>query len=547
MIGTTPKLVTAWGAGDAARKERAEKRRQWPLVRLWDAEMAIIGRVHGEISASFTWVKNEAGPGKIVLPSKHWLVSKVVDVWGRPKENIVITVDKDGARWSGVLKKGEVVKSDNGERRVILNFLHDFHLLQKVYAWSNPFLPATVQFPRYWWLIGPAVWTLKSTLFANLMRLERALWKLPDEPFDVAQWGKDVSQWQIAVKPTRFVEDKTPTIMVASRFRTWTAMAQHALDDCGLVVECRRWLTGDPEPWAGYTPRNGQLIVDILDKSGKWSEDGYGLFGTLGGKIRRAVRGVEANQIDETETLTTDLPDPVEYFFDNWLSTTPAKPFVVYRDGALTGVESASFTWEPATAVQIVGGGKSMAGVNEAVSAAIIMAGNLAGTFIMQPGLGAVADTLLKPLYTDVFLAWYAARARDRIEKAGWVKPWEHYATGSENVFSLSGVMAMRAGFWETRARTGHQLKIRDGAPWFIGDRGQGHFFLGDRVASTLEELPDNRMIVEEVSQLELAWDRDHFGWEALLGDPRSNEDPIAKISRQISTVFENLHNQGVI
>ncbi len=32
---------------------------------------------------------------------------------------------------------------------------------------------------------------------------------------------------------------------------TWYRMAESTLEDAQLMVVCRRWLTGDPQPWPG--------------------------------------------------------------------------------------------------------------------------------------------------------------------------------------------------------------------------------------------------------------------------------------------------------
>jgi hypothetical protein len=31
------------------------------------------------------------------------------------------------------------------------------------------------------------------------------------------------------------------------------------------MVVCRRWLTGDPQPWPGFTPRHGALVIEDHD------------------------------------------------------------------------------------------------------------------------------------------------------------------------------------------------------------------------------------------------------------------------------------------
>jgi hypothetical protein len=53
------------------------------------------------------------------------------------------------------------------------------------------------------------------------------------------------------------------------------------------MVVCRRWLTGDPQPWPGFTPRHGALVIDIVDKSGYYS--GTGTSGTIFDGLTRTI------------------------------------------------------------------------------------------------------------------------------------------------------------------------------------------------------------------------------------------------------------------
>ena len=42
-------------------------------------------------------------------------------------------------------------------------------------------------------------------------------------------------------------------------------------------------------------------------------------------------------------------------------------------------------------------------------------------------------------------------------------------------------------------------------------------------------------MVVEQVSSLTFAWDRDSMGWDIELGDPRSGESGLDRIIREIT------------
>lgn len=542
------RLESVWGQGQDQRNKRIQGRRQKPVVRLWDGDWKFTGQVDGELDGSFGWKLNDTGPGSLTLPLHHWLAKWILDVDGRTTDNVHVTVDKDGARWGGRMRRLKLVKDEDGTRYAELPFLHDYEELKRIQLWSNPFLPAGVQFPRAATMAGPSAWTLKAILLMNLRRLYGSSWRMPADPLDSSQWGSaDFSNWPIVVAPGRLVDDSTPWTIVSSRFKFWHDLAESTLGDAELMVECRRWLSGDPDPWPGANLRNGTLVIDIVDKSGRWSEDGHGSRGNIFDGISRTITNIAGNLIDDEQVLINEPHEVAEYREPGRLGTDSRQPFVTYRDGSITGVEAAEFVWEPAQATRITGGGHSMPGVNEGLSAAVQLVGNSLGQFVFVPTAGTIADTFLRPIYSDTLLAWMSLESPVRVMRAGWSHYKEHFARGSDRAYTISGLVAMREGFWETRPRTSHQLQIADGAPWFVGERGHGHFFLGDRISSTVMGLPEGKLIVEQVSDLTFSWDRQHMGWDITLGDPRSGESPTARALRKISQLMSSVHDLGVI
>ncbi|MFE7799002.1 hypothetical protein [Nocardia sp. NPDC057440] len=131
-----------------------ERRIKRPLVRMWDGDWNLVGEVYNEISAKFTLPENETGIGTIELPARYYLSRWLTDVDARSTDNVFITVDKDGARWAGMLDDLVGSKDDTGNRIVKVIFKSDFEHLKHILAYSNPFLPPEIQFPRLWLLFA---------------------------------------------------------------------------------------------------------------------------------------------------------------------------------------------------------------------------------------------------------------------------------------------------------------------------------------------------------------------------------------------------------
>lgn len=121
------------------RRERDRVRREPPLVRLWDGDWNLRGRVAGEFEGHFEWKLNDTGAGMIVLPAEHHLAVWAAEYWNRRDcRNIHVTVDKDGARWGGRLDSVKTEQNEDGDRTVTLSFLHDFEELKHLLCGPTP-------------------------------------------------------------------------------------------------------------------------------------------------------------------------------------------------------------------------------------------------------------------------------------------------------------------------------------------------------------------------------------------------------------------------
>lgn len=552
----TKQLDDIAAAAQQQQDERDYKRAQKPWIRLWDGDWDFIGTADDVVEGSFEWRLNDTGGAHLVIPLDSWIAEKLSALRTRDKaRNVHVTIDKDGARWSGRMDSMNLRKDRDGTRELELHFLHDYEELKHVLVWPNPFLPDAVQFPRAYTTVGPARWTLKMALFLNLWRLHGDLWKFNDDPLDYRTWTDAVNPlaWPVQVKPDSIIGDETPWVVLSSRMKTWHELAKPILDDAHLSVECHRWLEGDPPLHDGalidLKPRHGALIVDIVDKSGYWNNQGTALIGNIfTGMIRTAQ-----NVVNDVETKHDILPNPNsdtmprEYRIGKALGTVPTHPYVTYREGATTGVESSNFSWQPATATQTVVGGHSAYGVNEAISASIVLAGNYLGNTVFLPTAGVIADTALKPIYADTILAWNAKKHYGRARELGWSRYAEHFADGADKAYTINAVWALRKGFWETREQVSHRLQLQDGAPWFIGQNGQGHFFLGDRIGATIAGLGDDNIVVEQVTKISYDFDRDRRGWQAVCGAPDGQQSALQRVVGKVNNVTQAVHQLGVI
>lgn len=365
------------------RRAKQEMQRLAPvLTRLWDGDMKLRGVVAGERKGEFEFIENDTGSASLELSLDHYLAKWVMNHKGRAKRNVIVTFDKQGARWAGTMDHYKVVKTKEGDRYLEIVFKHDYEQVKHVLCWANPFLRPEVQFPKLWVLFGPAKWCLLLTLFVNLLRLETSLWTLPDNPLDPTEWmplSFNPAFWRNIVKPFPIIGDNSNLAIVFSRFQSWHDIAKKVLEDAQLTVVCRRYLKGeDPHPFSELSGelgveiiedlfslipiRHGCLVWDIVDNSGWGSETAFG--GSLLVGFLRAVVNIASDGTTEgVDVFTGDPTFPGEYYNPWFLGTSPKAPWVVFEEGPLTGIESSEFTYYEATITSVVGGGHSMPGV----------------------------------------------------------------------------------------------------------------------------------------------------------------------------------------
>ncbi|MBF6428686.1 phage tail protein [Nocardia cyriacigeorgica] len=522
-----------------------------PLVRLWDGDWNFRGEVYNEIEASFQVISNETGKGTIVLPASYYLSRWMTDVDARAgHKNIFITVDYQGTRWSGALDELRQEKDETGYRTVTATFLHDYEHLKHIIAYSNPFLPPEIQFPRLWIMFGPAKWALKLTLLVNLMRLENNMWTLPDDPLkpDNPSWfDLTMSQWSQAVTPLTFEDDHSVFAIVHSRFKNMHDASKKIVADAQLTWEPRRYLDGDPPPWPGANLRHGCLVWDLVDHSGWDEETSFG--GNIFTGLIRAFTTIGSDGMTEGIDVINDPTFPAEYSQPGYLGTIPRAPGIILRDGKRTGVQTNSFKYQPASDVGVVTGGHSMPGVNELISASIQMAGDLIAAMIGIPPVGGAADAILKPLYTDTILAFMKWKDIGRAQDLGWSHFHETWGEGADRAYTLAALIALRTGMWRTRERTSHTVTVADGCEGLrIGQNGRGNCWLGTRIGTTVKDWgKPGRVYVDRVSELVLSYSRkDSPAFKITIGQ-RPDEDPILKGLEMIQEIFSIAQELGVL
>ena len=544
-MSSTP-LMTIYETCVAEREARENTRYSKPFVRIWDAQWNLLGIARDYLALEAMMKLNDVGEAKLVLHPESSLAQAMMATADAPvARSVFITIDKNGIRFSGRMR-GYQISTNRKKQTVMFNFLDDMADLKSIIVWPNPFLPAGIQAPKYWTWFGPLRYGLKLTLFCNFLRISGNLWNIPDNPLDPLTWVEGIvpSQWPNLVQPGSLLGDGSEWGVISSRMDDFFAIAKDLCDEHGLMITYRRYLESDPNPLP-FPMRNGQCMWDIVEKGNMLGETALG--GNIATGLIRSVQRYTDDLLDTTiETVLNPVTPPEYSQKGRTLFTLKKAPYVILRHNY--GLADLTYTREAAGPIQVVTGGHSAPGVNELIGLPIKLVGNILGAII--PGLdtlGDIADSLLKDIYEDVFLAFAKIKSPIRAVQEGWNPVEEAFITAPGKSYTLSMALTLARGFYQTREKASHTVNIGDGAPYVVGANGEGHFGLGDRIGA---EIPfrGGRVVVEQVQQLSLKHDaKTPPTWLVKLGDPHVDEMPLDRLFRDTGKLYKAVRNLGVI
>lgn len=555
------RCAAAVAAVDDRRVQMEFERLTAPEIRLWDGLINLQFVVRSE--NGYKWVDNEndTGQGSIEIDAVHPEAQWLWDIQGRKDRgetiDVLVTVDYVGRRWSGFLDNVKMSTDDLGVSKVTANFLSDYEQLKARDLWATPVTPAGFQPFKTFMLGGPTHWALGTALKLNLARAHG--WVSGLNLFDpLADGDADYRDWPIVLKPLSYqqaVGDEVVTGLVLSRFKTFHEAAEAMLHDADITLRWRRYMVGDEPPWPGAQVSYGTLVIWFEDNTSDLAPlttgsimDGIGQLVRIW--VSALVEGIGGGSlpIENSEQSITGLPEVPEYQEPGYLGTDPRRPYVLYTADA-PGLVSQEATIRLARYHRLTGGGHSMPGVNELISAAVQAMGDALAAipFAPIPPLGGVADALLKPFYEDTILAFMTVYLTYRAQYLSKYSLYEMWVEGADQAYTLSATMVMREAVRATETVYSAEQEIIDGGPWWIGAPGHGHFDLGNRVLTQTRGDRSGRIHAPRVKSLELSAERGKRPSFAIKLGSKDPEDAFGRAMKRLQKLVSGMKSLGVI
>lgn len=509
--------------------KRTRVMRARPYMRIWDKNWNFKAVLLGEISATFEEKLNDTGTGEVKLfgthPLKDWLINELDQ-----DEDVHLTVDVPGKRWSGKAQTIGYSSDDKGTTILTLTFLHEYEHMKKMVCYANPLLPPEFQYPKLYLYAGPSIDAIKTMIFLNLRRRFAAFWSLPSQIWDGSNWLSNMNpnNWPIIVVPNNFFTDTSPWTVLTTRFGVLHDTIAPTLADAKLHLTAKRWLPGDPQPAPGhYFLTRPTLVIDVVEKSGV-----NGPSGTVFDGLLKLASTLLSDGVQEVITQGPMGPPPVQYTNPGFFGTVNSYPWVSWRNGmktGLTGIQTWDMTIHKALASTVVTGGKSPQWVNGAIK---LLLNGVLGYLGMLFGNPALALGIFDSQVEDVFLAFHRVENLQRQARMGYNNYGEHWENDQGTGFSLSALQAIRVGMWSTRAYTSFKITVINGAPYWVGR----HFDLGDRVSAEIGDT--GQLYVDNVFGLTLSWSRtEDPAWQIQIGNGEAEEMPGSILARQVEQI----------
>ncbi|ASN72807.1 hypothetical protein 7S6_8 [uncultured Caudovirales phage] len=532
-----------------------------PVIKLWDGNIGLQHVVRCENEYDWLDVENDTGPGIVKIDADFEEGQYLWDIKGRKDRgetiDVLVTVDYVGRRWSGFLDEVTMETNDLGQSIVTANFLSDYEQLKWRHLWATPSTPAGFQPFKVFMLGGPTDWALGTALKLNLARAHGRPsgmgWMDP-----LADGAADYREWPIVLAPLDYetaASRGTVTGLALSRFKTYHEASEAMVEDADITTRWRRYMPGDALPWPGAQISYGTLVIWFENNSGGLAPTTTGTFlGGIGQLVRifvsSLVEGIGGGSlpIDNGEQAIVGIPAVPEYQVPGYLGTEPKGPYVFYPAGS-PGVLSQSAKIKIGRGHRLTGGGHSMPGVNEVISAAVQALGDALAAIPLAPipPLGGVADALLKPFYEDTILAFMTVYLVNRSAHLSHFSLYEMWVEGADQAYTLSATLVLREAVRATETKYTADMEIIDGSPWYVGAKGYGHFDLGNRILVQTEGDRSGRIEAPRVKSLRLTASP---GVDPAFAIKLGSKDPVdafGQVLKRIQKLASGLKAMGMI
>lgn len=579
---------------DARRQNLISSAHQRPMLRLWDENHSFIGQIAQEIKVDCEELMADTGAANVLIRKDNWL-SNFILYDRRAEQDLHLTIDPIPTqrswrtRWGGKITTVNAKRDSQGLHTIALGAVHNREHMKHIVAAANPVFPPELQIPKMW--VVP--WNMRTaffiSMFVNLARQFEPFLSIPDNIANPTMWiGTDLADinplsWPIQPQFINPVFDTSRFEVFASRWQDFHSSTAGILEDAGCIVRAYTWIKGEdttsPHPELAnigtlLPGALGEIAGDITEGLFMPTrtcivlacEDKSGIVGPTGTLADGPISMITSTADD----LLTDViipqyaPSGSQYVLENngeggllsvdsvqianWFDDEPQPPWVVFRDGEYSGIIESNQTTHGSTAKTIHVGGKSPGWVNDLITFGIKYGLSQLQTVVVAgfggseggPPIGAGLDELYQGELDDTIFAYESYSDPARELYCGDMGFLEDFQQGTGTAYTISGVLALRAGDWKTRAYDSYKTTVRNAAPYIYNV----DFTLGDRVGFQMA----NVVYSDQVSAVKYSWDASSpVNWEISVGTDVNEQDPVSKGMRAIAGIWNlfGMFSQG--
>jgi len=561
--------ISAYRYAHAKRMVKDAEGRARPLIRLWDKDMAFIGRIGGEKSVDVEQRLHDTGTGSIVLRGSDW-INKFLRTDVRANDDLNITIDPYPNnrnwrwRWGGKVTAVRNVRTEDGLHELHFDVAENREHWKHLYFAATPWFAPEIQPLKAWVLPGNTRTITAVTGFVNLARIFWPPLGIIDNFVNPGAWVKPLSDsalwsplnWPIQMQFVNPFTDTSRFSVIATRWSPAHDTTAGLLKDAGCNVRAYTWLTEDED---SPHPELAELIGQEAARPSRACivlavEDQSGVTGLTGTAVDGAVNLVAATADDLISELLyefrdADAIDPrtgknVPPYVRDFLGIAPILPSVVFRDSTPTSpIKTSERAVFKSKAKSILVGGKSPGWVNQLQTFGIKYGlSQFQITSVVAPPAGGPAEgpapqgSGLEEIYQGQFdnmlLAFMRYSDPLREISSGNMGYLEYFTQeGGGTAYTISSALTMRQGHWKTRPYQAFKVAIWNRRPYAI----YYDFDLGDRCLFEIDGL----LYTDQVNAVRMHYDRDTpKTFELTIGTDTEQEDPLGQAVRTLQTMW---------
>lgn len=494
-------------------------------LELRDGWNNLIGEVgdYTEIDLAFNSMPNDVEASTFTVPaSSQW--SKTLMRANRLLLRVHVQLYRDGKfikEWTGSIERS-VRSMEHKQGKISCEMISDKAYFRWIAAWSAPFAPLWLQFPKRNIKLGRACGVMKQFLLDNLLRLQNRnpvlnpiLTTMSTYQEIPSLWDRiEEYMWPIIVVPSPTWADTSPIVTLMSQMTPISDLWFETCKDYNLLPTISYHVPGRDPELPHITVTKPCLVVDIIDKDKARTQGDMHVIEEIVREVFIFIRGL-FGRFDAPPVI--DLSDTVT--LTKYFGRTEDDAWPIFRTSYDHWFTYEVSSYAPTVSTSIAGG-KSQEFFGQGVR---LLGNGLIRHALALVGIGFKGNFITNQL-DDILFAYQKADDPGMREELGPYTYFEEYLGSGMTAYSYDSAQALRLA---RHNAIGYKTATFSGdLQTMLPFRPFEDFDLLDPCA--WEDPDEDRLVPERLKEIGVNISESGVSWDFRLGEIERPEEPWA-------------------